>query len=277
VRAERPDVLLLNGLTLAVPVLLAAPGWAARSVVCDHNHFDARSRPWRWLRARLYPRVAAVVSLTEADRPRFAALNRRCEVIANASALRADTPVDGAEPVVLAVGRHVAQKGLDLLLAAWPAVTAAVPGARLVIAGDGPLTAQLQAQARALGVERSVEWRAPTREIEALYRGAAVFALPSRYEGLPLSLLEAQALGLPAVAFDCPTGPRDVLGDAGTAGVLVPPGDVRGFARALIDLLNDPGRRRRLAQAGLERSRTLFSPERHFARWTTLLTEVAAR
>lgn len=277
VRAERPDVLLLNGLTLAVPVLLAAPEWAARSVACDHNHFGARSHPWRWLRALLYPRLAAVVSLTEADRPRFAALNRRCEVIANASTLRAEAPGVVRDPVVLAVGRHVRQKGLDLLLAAWPAVVAEVPRARLVIVGEGPLTPALQAQAQALGIADAVDWRGSTREIEALYRSAAVFALPSRYEGLPLALLEAQALGLPAVAFDCPTGPRDVLGNDGTAGVLVPSGDVAGFARALVELLNDPERRRRMALAGMERSRALFSPERHFARWTALLAEVAAR
>jgi glycosyltransferase involved in cell wall biosynthesis len=259
-----------------VPVLLAAPGLAPHAVCCDHNHFDARSRPWRWLRARLYPRVAAVVSLTEADRPRFAALNPRCEVIANTSELGAETPVTGSEPTVLAVGRHVAQKGLDLLLAAWPAVRAAVPGARLSISGDGPLTATLQAQAHSLGVHDSVDWLAPTRDVQSRYRAAAVFVLPSRYEGMPLALLEAQALGLPAVAFDCPTGPRDVLGDDGACGILVHPGDVSGMAQALIALLLDPDRRRRMGQAAIQRSRALFSRERHFRQWTALLSRVAA-
>lgn len=271
--AESPRVIVLNGVTTACSVLLAAPGLAARSVCCDHNHFDARSRPWRWLRARLYPRVAAVVSLTEADRPRFAALNPRTEVIANASSLWAEAPAAVGQPVVLAVGRHVAQKGLDLLLQAWPAVLAQVPGARLVIAGDGPLTATLQAEAAALGIAASVAWQPPTREIEALYRSAAVFVLPSRYEGLPLALLEAQALGLPSVAFDCPTGPRDVLGDDG---LLVPPGDVDALARAVVALLQDPERRRRMGAAAIARSRALFSPAQHFERWTALLARVAA-
>lgn len=273
-RAEAPRVLLLNGVTTACAVLLAAPELAPRTVCCDHNHFDARSRPWRWLRARLYPRVAAVVSLTEADRPRFAALNPRTEVIANASSLRAEGPPGVEEPVVLAVGRHVAQKGLDLLLQAWPAVLAAVPAARLVIAGDGPLTAALQAQAAALGVQESVRWQPPTRDVAALYRAAAVFVLPSRYEGLPLALLEAQAMGLPSVAFDCPTGPRDVLGEDG---LLVPPGDVPGLAGALVALLQDPARRVRMGQAAIARSAALFSPQRHFERWTALLAGVAAR
>lgn len=276
-RAEAPGVLLLNGVTTACSVLLAGPGLAPRAVCCDHNHFDARSRPWRWLRARLYPRVAAVVSLTEADRPRFAALNPRTEVIANASSLHADAPAGVAEPVVLAVGRHVAQKGLDLLLQAWPAVLAAVPGARLIVAGDGPLTAALQAQAAALGIAASLTWQAPTREMAALYRSAAVFVLPSRYEGLPLSLLEAQAMGLPGVAFDCPTGPRDVLGSDGDGGLLVPPGDIAALAQALVALLQDPARRQRMGEAAIVRSRALFSLQRHFQRWTALLARVAQR
>jgi glycosyltransferase involved in cell wall biosynthesis len=273
-RRTPADVLLLNGLTGAVSVLAAAPGLARRAVCCDHNHFDARSRPWRWARRWLYPRVAAVVSLTEADRARFAALNPCTEVIANASALQAHTPVAGTSPVVLAVGRHVAQKGLDLLLQAWAAVAAARPDARLQIVGDGPETAALQALATRLGLDASVVWLPATTGIEALYRAAALFVLPSRYEGMPLALLEAQALGLPAVAFDCPTGPREILG--GQGGLLVPAGDVAGLASALIELLADPERRAQMGAAALSRSQAHFSPAQHFARWTALLQRVAA-
>jgi glycosyltransferase involved in cell wall biosynthesis len=273
-RTEGAEVLLLNGLTTACAVLLAAPGLARRAVCCDHNHFDARSRPWRWLRARLYPRVAAIVSLTEADRARFAALNPRTEVISNASALHAATPVPGLDPVVLAVGRHVAQKGLDLLLQAWVRVQAALPQARLQVAGDGPQTAELQALALRLGVAGSVQWLPPTPDIEALYRGAALFVLSSRYEGMPLALLEAQALGLPAVAFDCPTGPREIVSDVG--GIVAPAGDTAALADAMIALLRDPELRRRMGEAGIARSRTHFAPAQHFARWTALLQRVAA-
>ena len=273
-RTEGAEVLLLNGLTTACAVLLAAPGLARRAVCCDHNHFDARSRPWRWLRARLYPRVAAIVSLAEADRARFTALNPRTEVIANASALHATTPVPGVDPVVLAVGRHVAQKGLDLLLQAWVRVQRVLPQARLRIAGDGPQTAELQALALRLGVADSVQWLPPTPDIEALYRGAALFVLSSRYEGMPLALLEAQALGLPAVAFDCPTGPREIVSDVG--GIVAPAGDTAALADAMIALLRDPELRRRMGEAGIARSRTHFAPAQHFARWTALLQRVAA-
>lgn len=275
-REASPDVVVFNGLTTACATLLfMAPRLRARAVCCDHNHFDARSRPWRWLRAWLYPQVAAIVSLTEADRARFAALNPRTVVIPNASALWAERPAGVAEPRVLAVGRHVAQKGFDRLLAAWAQVLPSVPEARLRIVGDGALQGALQAQAQGLGIADRVDWVPPTPRIEDEYRAAAVFVLPSRYEGMPLALLEAQALGLPSVAFDCPTGPREILGE--DSGVLVPAGDVQAFAQALVRLLGDPAARARMGHAAIERGRARFSPALHAQRWAALIGEVGAR
>ncbi len=275
VRMVRPDVLLLNGLTTACAVLPALPArLRARTLVCDHNHFAARSRPWQLLRRRYYPQLAGVVSLTEADAPRFAALNPRTVVIPNASALQAVRPALPQAPTVLAVGRHVAQKGLDLLLDAWARVLPELPEARLTLVGEGPLTPALQAQARQLGLDASLRWVPAARDMAAHYHAAAVFVLPSRYEGLPLALLEAQALGLPAVAFDCPTGPAEIL--APSTGLLVPPGDVPALAEALLALLRDPARRARMAQAALRRQQTHFSPEQHLARWSALIRRTAA-
>lgn len=272
VARERPDVVVLNGLVTACSVLALDRRFIARTICCDHNHFGARSGLWQRLRSWLYPKAAAVVSLTEADREAFAAINPHTVVIANASTLTADAPSLPDAPVVLAIGRHVAQKGLDLLLAAWARVIASRPDARLHIVGDGPLQAGLRAQAEALGLAASVEWIAPTRDVEAQFRQAALFVLPSRYEGMPLALLEAQALGVPAVAFDCPTGPRDIL--TPDTGVLVPAGDVKAFADAILALLADAGRRRAMAFAAIARSREQFSLSHHFERWTDLARRV---
>ena len=276
IRQVRPEVIVLNGLTTACSVLVLHRGDRARTVCCDHNHFGARSRLWQRLRARLYREVAELVSLTQADAPRFMALNQRTEVIANASELTAETPVGVSQPLVLAVGRHVAQKGLDLLLQAWPAVLVQQPAARLRIVGDGPLQPALQAQARAAGIAASVSFVPPTDDIRAQYAQAAVFVLPSRYEGMPLALLEAQALGLPAVAFDCPTGPGEIIGQDPATGRVVPAGDVPALAEALVELLADPQLRAAMGAAAIERSRQHFSLALHQKRWASLLRRVAA-
>jgi glycosyltransferase involved in cell wall biosynthesis len=263
----------LNALTTACSTLPFARRCARRTICCDHNHFEARSRPWLVLRRWLYPRVAAVVSLTAADAPKFAALNPRTEVIYNASDLCADAPAVPDTLRVLAVGRHVAQKGFDLLLRAWPEVVRAVPQARLRIVGDGPLRAQAERLAADLGVAGSIEWLDPTPQIEREYREAAVFVLSSRYEGMPLALLEAQALGVPSVAFACPTGPAEILAE--DTGVLVPAFDTAALAQALVRLLGDPGLRERMGRAAIARSRRYFSPRAHAARWTALVRRVA--
>ena len=269
------DAIVLNGVVTACSVLVARQVARPRSICCDHNHFTARSSLWQRLRARLYPQVGAVVSLTEADRPKFAALNPNTRVILNTSSLHADAPALPAEPRVLAVGRFQAQKGFDLLLQAWKTVQRQMPEARLRIVGAGPLDAELAALAAELDVAASVEFVAPTDRIEALYREAAVFVLSSRYEGMPLALLEAQALGVPAVAFDCPTGPREILSEA--TGVLVPAEDVPALAQALLRLLGDPALRAQMAAAAIARDREVFSRARQVGAWAAVIDEVADR
>ena len=275
IRADRPDVVVLNGLTTACSVLALDRRFASRTICCDHNHFSARSALWQRLRRWLYPKVGALVSLTEADAPRFRALNPNTHVIYNSAMLTAEVPAVPNDAWVLAVGRHVAQKGFDLLLQAWAIVVKSVPVARLRIVGDGPLRAEHERMAHALGLTGWVEWLDPTSEIERLYRQADVFVLPSRYEGMPLALLEAQALGVPAVAFDCPTGPREIV--TAQTGRLVPAGDVQAMAAALVELLSSPELRAQMGHAAIARSREVFSQREHESRWTALVRDVAVK
>lgn len=274
VHDERPDVVVLNGLTTACSTLPFVRAAASRTICCDHNHFDARSRPWRLLRRRLYPRVAALVSLTEADAARFRTLNPRTRVIPNASTLRAEAPSSPPAPLVLAAGRHVAQKGFDLLVEAWVRVAAVLPEARLRVLGEGPLLDATRRLADDRGLAGRIEWLPPTGRIAEHFREAAVFVLPSRYEGMPLVLLEAQAMGVPSVAFDCPTGPAEIV--TPETGRLVPAGDTEALAQALLELLRSPPLREQMGHAAIARSRERFSEAAHFARWTALVREVAA-
>ena len=111
--------------------------------------------------------------------------------------------------------------------------------------------------------------------IESEYRAASVFVLTSRYEGMPLALLEAQALGLPAVAFDCPTGPADILTE--DTGILVREGDVDALAAGLRKLLLDPERRMAMGRAAIARARGHFSPARQLDAWAAVIEQAAAR
>ena len=155
-----------------------------------------------------------------------------------------------SDRIVLAVGRRVPQKGDRYLLEAWSTVARRVPEALLVIVGDGPLLGDLRRLADGLGVGERVRWVARQTNVGRLYAAAELYVLPSLYEGCPYTVLEAQALGLPCVATAV-AGSRDVIRQDET-GVLVPPAEPAALAEAIVGLLGDPARARRLAAAGRE-------------------------
>lgn len=153
-------------------------------------------------------------------------------------------------PIVVAVGRLCRQKGQDLLLQAWPSVIAQHPAAQLVLVGEGDMRASLES----MGLP-SVRFAGASREVRSWYLIADVVAMPSRWEGLSLALLEAMATERPVVAFNV-SGMSDALTE--DCGVLVRPESTDDLARALTDLLAAPDRRTALAAAARHRAETVF-------------------
>lgn len=174
---------------------------------------------------------------------------------------------DAAE--LLCYGRFdVHQKGLDVLLAAMAEVRRRRPGTRLRIAGRGRDADRVRRLVAAHGLSDGVAVEeGPTRaRALALFAAARVLVAPSRFEGVPLTLMEAMAAGLPAVAADVGAVAELCDGDAGP--VLVPPEDPAALAASVVSLLDDPARRRRLADAGREAARAWAwdaLAERHLA------------
>jgi glycosyltransferase involved in cell wall biosynthesis len=168
--------------------------------------------------------------------------------------------IEPRTPVVLAAARHEYQKGLDVLVAAFPAVLQEQPRARLVVAGrEGNQTDELRDTARRLGVESSVSFLGVRTDVEDLMCAADLFVLPSRWEGLGSVLLEAMALRAPIVATDL--GPvRETVGDG--VARLVPVESPDDLARAIADTLRDPGARADMAARGAARFADRFTIDR---------------
>ena len=288
-RKAEPD-LLLTSMEHASVVAVGAQALAGvrtRIVVSQHNALSkqAAQRGVKYailpsLFRLALPRAAAIVAVSEgvaddlAERARLP--RRKVEVIYN-GAIRPDfdrvlgQPLDvewpETGPVVLAVGRLVPQKDHATLLRAV-ALLAQTRSIQLVILGEGPLRADLEALSHELGIAERV--RLPgfaPNPLPAMSR-ADVVALSSKFEGFGLVLAESLACGTPVVSTDCPYGPAEILGN-GEFGTLVPVGEPAALAAALEATLDTPHDRAALTAQGRS-----FSVERCAASYLELFERI---
>jgi len=150
--------------------------------------------------------------------------------------------------VITFIGRLDEQKGLDLLLEA----TAGVEGVEVWLVGDGPVRAELQRLATKLGIDDRVKFWGYQVQIERYLYASDIFVLPSRYEGMPIVLLEALAAGIPCVVSR--VGDNDLVVEDGKHGLVVPPNDATALAKALNLLLLSPEMYRQMSEAAVRRS-----------------------
>ncbi len=163
---------------------------------------------------------------------------------------------DSWQPRAITVARLDAVKDQPTMLRAIGRVVALCPGFHVDIVGDGPDRSRLQELAEELGLRASVTFCGYRKEVRPLLRRPQVFLLSSVSEGIALTLLEAMAAGLPAVATDV-GGNREVVNPAVT-GYLVPPRQPGALADAILGLCRDPSRARSLGAAGRARVEQLF-------------------
>lgn len=208
-------------------------------VSCEHFALEVSGGLSKVIRKVLYKHVS-VVSLTKRDQQAIIAQYHPplCVCIPNA------IPFDpkpyeyrAAKKTILAIGRLTPQKGFDLLIHAFKLIADKHPDWQLEIVGDDygdqPMLEDL---IKTLNLS-NVRLLPATRAIDKHYEAAAFFALSSRFEGLPMVVLEAMGHGLPVVAFDCPTGPAELVNDEN--GFLVSNGNVAEFAAGMERLITD--------------------------------------
>ncbi len=235
-------------------------------VLGKHNAWTRRTRPWHIALERFttsrYARIVcnsrdvqhAVVSRVPATADRVAVVPNGLSpgtAVARAIKPRYD---------VIAVGNlRDTQKGIDILLRALALIPSRF--SRAIVVGDGPARRGLEELSRTLGLTDSVEFHGASRHVPELMANSRLFVLSSRYEGMPNALLEAMALGLPAVATAV-GGVAEIMVD-GETGVIVPPEDPESLARAIDGLLSDEPHADRLGRAASARVQQEFAVAAH--------------
>lgn len=221
-----------------------------------------------------YPRLDAVVTLTEADRAEYSRLlGDRVRVlrVPNPVASLTAVPADPRNKVVIAAGRLVRAKGFDLLIPAFARVLAEDPQWQLRIFGSGPMETELAASIVDNGLSDNVHLMGRTDRMDAELAKASIFALSSRSEGLPMVILEAFTHGLPVVACGYP-GADEIVTD-GADGVVVPMNDVDGLGAGLARLAGDIATRTAMGDRVRAKVRA-YGPDAISRTWERLFTEL---
>lgn len=228
----------------------------------------------RFARGLLYRRADVLIVLTMATKRAFHRIlgdRQRIDVVPN-YVLPPEGPFHtqmSAEKLILAVGRLHPVKGFDVLLKAFRFARLSETKWKLVILGEGAERDRLERLRDKLNLSDSVEFPGRVPDPSHYYRRAGLFVQSSRFEGFGIALVEAMSYGIPVISTDCPTGPGEII-TSDSEGVLVPPEDPEKLGCAILELVNDARKRKKLA-AGAARRADDFNANRILGKWDAIL------
>lgn len=282
INSTTPDIAISFLRITNITTILALLGTKYPLVVTEHNDINVFSygKLWETLRRLTYPYCSMVVSVSEGVDRGFQQLPQsKRAVIYNPIVVKDDgranqlpVEVDFQKNWSVSMGRLTEQKGFDLLLQAFKQVSSLYPDWQLLILGRGELREQLEQMRDDLGLAERVIFTGAVGNPFAVLKKARLFVMASRSEGFPMAHGEALACGLPVIATDCPSGPREMIRD-GVDGILVPNGDVTALVAAMKSLMSDESKRQQLAAKAPEVTER-FSLEAIATEWETLIHEL---
>lgn len=280
VREQKIDTVLALWYDMATVAAFALPS-SVKKVGCEHISYWQASRGWRAIRSFSYPRLDAVVGLTQEDSPLLSKISKRIAVIPNYVEDWAPVAGEDRQKILLTIGHLDARKGVDRLLWGLKQTLMDHPEWKLVVVGGGEkghvdwgYMDYVSVLVNLLQLQGRVEFYPATSRIDEWYRRAKIYVLGSRMEGLPMVLIEAKAHGLPVVSFDCPTGPKEIVRH-GRDGFLIK-NDSWEFGRAVSDLIEDSQLWARMSEAAMYDARQRFGKTAVLERWYDLIESIHA-
>jgi GalNAc-alpha-(1->4)-GalNAc-alpha-(1->3)-diNAcBac-PP-undecaprenol alpha-1,4-N-acetyl-D-galactosaminyltransferase len=246
---SHPDLVVSFVNTTNIMTLFACWGLKVPTIVCEHVYpaFSNLGRIGQFLQKWTYRRAALITVPTHGALSFFPA-TRGYEtiVIPNPVALQESDEIVSQlytdDRHVVAIGKLIPQKGFDLLIKAFAQICDNHPEWTLTIFGEGAMRDELEQLCSQLRLDDRVYLPGVVTNIDAQLRKADIFALSSRFEGFPVTLAEAMAYGVPVIATDCLSGPREIIHN-GTDGLLVVPDNIDALAVGLDILMSDPDKR----------------------------------
>ncbi len=285
ISSERPDVIVSFLPNVNVAAVVASIGLRIPVVVCERNDlFVMRiSHLWQLICRLTYPLANGLVVQTQTLAHKYVSSNqalRLVRVIPNPISKQfIDIQYRAGHTKmkrILSVGSLVNQKQFDVLIKVFANLAKSHPDWSLRIIGEGSLRAALQQQIIDLGLEGCIELPGRSSTVGEEFASADIFAFTSGYEGFPNVLLEAMAVGVPCVTFDCPCGPREIsLG--GQIALLVPLNDEHAMELALERLILDADLRSSLGSRARSSVIERFSLDNILRQWDSLFKDLGIK
>lgn len=279
-KREKVDIFINVDVILAIfsiPLKL----FLSQMKIVSWEHFNYKSnlgvarRDWGRKLSQRY--ANAIVTLTEQDRSFYLEKNYNRAIvyaIPNFLDYFPNRYADINSKLILAVGRCTYQKGFDLLINIWGNIkeNAIAKGWKLRIIGDGEDKDKLIEQAKSLNLLSSIEFCSAQKDISIYYLSSSIYVMTSRYEGLPMVLLEALSYGLPIISYDCLTGPQEIINDH-VNGYLIPLNQKEVFADKLLQLIVNEEYRAEMQKAAVSYSRR-YSIDKACEQWEILFSSL---
>jgi GalNAc-alpha-(1->4)-GalNAc-alpha-(1->3)-diNAcBac-PP-undecaprenol alpha-1,4-N-acetyl-D-galactosaminyltransferase len=278
---SQPDVVISFMNSVNVYTIIACQQLNIPTIVSEHIYPGATdaNKIWQFIMKLAYRYADLVTVLTQNALPFYpASKGYRSIVMPNPVIAPSKMAVVGQlspNPSLIAIGRLHPQKGFDLLMKAFSKIQAKYPNWQMTILGEGPMRSELEQLRSQLQLTDRVHLPGLVTNVQDYLSQADIFVMPSRFEGFPMALCEAMATGLPVLAADCLSGPREII-EHGVNGLLVQTEDIEALAEGLDNLMSNPSQRQHLAKNApqiLER----FGIEQVMGIWAEAIDRVIAR
>lgn len=265
--AELPDIIFF---TLGLGALLL-PFCHTQAKKVYESHLARQFTPYHRLFYPMERCADTIVCLTHGDAQNYKRAKHVC-VIPNFIEQPKHSVADYSCKKAIAVGRLEDQKGFDILIDCWKRVAEQHPDWHLDIYGEGPHHDKLQEQIDLLRLNDHITLCGRSNSIMDVYPGYSLHIMSSRYEGQPMTLIEAQACGLASVVFSFKFGASDIVRN-GHNGIIVPQGDSKAFSEALCSMMSSEDKRKEYGQNALEMGRQYFK-NNVFSKWIEFINNL---
>lgn len=268
-RKLEPGIVIATEYPFAAAAILTGVKKRAKVISWEHHHFYELKRNvfWNKVFKITYPRLNNVICLNEDEKQLFKTINPNPLVIPNF--INQSEQAALTNKLLLTVGRLTSVKGTDLLLETARIVLQKHPDWQWKLIGDGDMKDQVIRFINENNFQNRLLIQSPlTHDIIDQYREASLYVMTSRNECLPMTLMEAQSVGLPSVAFDCDSGPRHIILHQEN-GLLVEKENIEKLAITISILIDQEATRKKMGENAYSNI-SRFSPERIYSEWRKL-------